>query len=246
MDDFNKKRKDFLQLIKPLFESEFLNSQNKSPFLTKWKQIINNSDFCKYKFSYKNSDYNFDEDEAEEEFHKSFQFTKNFNYIDCTRQTNPDCLSGDLTFSFGEGSSGTQLFYIHTNSTNMVISHDDDIYLSDDIDLEILAKIKRSDTSFYNFINILKPQITNTILMSKDNYSKWLQIERDNLFIRYTCNITTNDEWDFGDIAFQDLDKANEFYFSFIEKYAKNNKLELSSCSEDVKFDIEKLIYKYS
>jgi len=140
MKDFNNQREEFLQLIKPIFEEDFLNSQNKILFLKKWRKIILNSEFCRQKFSYKYSDYNFDEDE--EEFHHSFQFTKNYEHIDCTRLSNPDCLSGNLTFNFGHGSNRTQLFYIHSHSSKMSIFHDDDIYLSDDIDSEILTKIE--------------------------------------------------------------------------------------------------------
>ncbi len=242
-DNFSIKRKEFLELIKPLFEETFYNTQSKSIFLERWKDIVKTNDFCKFKFSYKQCEYEFEEDDGEE-YHQDFQFTKNYDYVDCTRKNNPDCISGDLCFSFGQGASGTQLAYIHTNSQNMVITHDDDIYLSSNIDEKIFNKIKQSDISFLDFISILKPEVTHTVLMLKGKYSNWLQIEKDNLNVRYSCNITSDDKWDYGDKLFETEEEANTFYFNFIEKYAKNNSLELSKCSIDIASEVELLINK--
>ncbi len=242
-DNFSHKRKEFLDLIKPLFDKEFYGSQDKNVFLKKWKEIIKSNDFCKLKFSYKQCEYEFEEDDGEE-YHQDFQFTQNYNYIDCTRKNNPDCISGDLCFSFGQGVNGTQLAYIHTNSQHMVITHDDDIYLSKDIDEEVFGKIQRSDITFFDFINILKPEVTHTLLMLKGKYSNWLQIEKDNLNIRYSCNITSDDKWDYGDKSFETEEEADAFYLSFIEKYTNNHSLELSACSSDIALKIESLINK--
>jgi len=242
-DNFSHKRNEFLELIKPLFEKEFYGSRDKSIFLGKWKEIVKVNEFCKLKFSYKQCEYEFEEDDGEE-YHQGFQFTQDYDYVDCTKKNNPDCISGDLCFSFGQGASGTQLAYIHTNSQNIVITHDDDIYLSDNIDEEVFSKIKRSDISFFDFIRILKPEVTHTVLMLKGKYSKWLQIEKDILNIRYSCNITSDGKWDYGDKSFETEEKANTFYFSFIEKYANNNLLELSACSSDVTSKVKSLINK--
>ena len=232
-DSFSHKRKEFIEHIKPLFDKEFYNSQDKSIFLKKWKEIIKVSDFCKQKISYKQHELEFEEDDGEE-YHQSFQFTQNYDYVDCTRKNNPDCISGDLCFSFGEGASGTQLAYIHTNSINMVISHDDDIYLSDNIDEEVFSKIKRSEISFIDFLYILKPEVTHTVLMLEGKYS-------NNLFVMYSCNITSDD---YGDKIFETMEQADSFYYSFIEKYANNNSLELSACSDNIKSKIKSLINK--
>ena len=239
-NDFNHKRKDFIKKINPLLEKYFYNLQNKSVFLEKWKEIVEASEFCKLKFSYKQNEYKFEEDDGEE-YHQDFQFTQNYEYVDCTIKTNPDCISGDLCFSFGQGDSGSQLAFIHTNSRNMVIFHEDNIYLSDNIDEEVLSEIKQSETSFLDFINILKPEVTHTVLMLKGKYSNWLQIEKENLFVRYSCNITVDD---CGDKIFETAEQADSFYFSFIEKYANNNSLELSECSDNIKLKIKSLINK--
>ncbi|MCK5726635.1 MAG: hypothetical protein KAH22_07405 [Thiotrichaceae bacterium] len=242
-DNFNHKRKEFIEKIKPLLEKNFYNLESKSIFLEKWKEIVEASEFCKLKFSYKESEYKFEENDGEE-YHHHFQFTQNYEYVDCTRETNPDCISGDLCFSFGQDTSGAQLAFIHTNSKNMVIFHEDNIYLSDSIDEEVFSEIKRSETSFLDFLNILKPEVIHTVLMLEDKYSSWLQIEKENLFVRYSCNITVDDEWDYGDKIFETVEQADSFYFSFIEKYANNNSLELSACSEDIKLKIKSLINK--
>ncbi len=241
--DFNQQRKEFIEKIEPLFENFFYNSQNKNVFLKKWIEIIETSEFCKLKFSYKQHEYEFEEDDGEE-YHQDFQFTQSFDYVDCTRKSNPDCLSGNLCFLFGQDASGTQLAYIHTNSKNMVISHDDDIHLSDDIDEKVFSEIKRSEISFFDFLKILKPEVTHTVLMLKGKYSCWLQIEKDNLFVRYSCNITPDGEWEYGDKTFETIRQADSFYFSFIEKYANNHSLELSACSDNIKSKIMSLINK--
>ncbi len=241
MKKFNQERDEFLEQIKPILEKEFYNSKNKSIFLKKWKEIVKSSAFCKLKFSYKQYDYDGDDGE---EFHQEFQFIDNFDYVDCTRENNPDCISGAMCFCFGQGFDRTDLAYIHTDSKNMVITHDDNIYLSKDIDKYISERLTWDGMPFLDFINILKPVVTNTILMKKDSASNWLQIERDNLHVRYICNITVDEEWDSGDTLFETLEKAEGFYFSQIEKYAKKTPLKLHACSDNIKSKVESLINK--
>ncbi len=52
MKVFNEKRAEFLRLVEPIIGEGFSDSQEKTVFIKKWREVVEGCEFCKTPMSY--------------------------------------------------------------------------------------------------------------------------------------------------------------------------------------------------
>ena len=243
MKSFQEKRAQFLLIAEPLIADYFSGTQSKTIFLENWRTLVGTSEFCDLALSYKLHELQKKEGDGESSS-RGFAFIKAFDFIDCTRESNPECRSGDRNICFGEDRGMGYYLYLHPESQNIVMVMDDDISCCENVDEEVADGLQL--LPFGEFVNLLKPQATKTVLMDANNYSRWLEIEINALSVRYSSSILPDGKWDCGDADFSTIEEAKAFYLSFIRKYAEKNVLEMNHCSTDMELAVTALLEEFA
>ena len=239
MTSFEEDRSDFLRAVIPLMQCDKLKAINKNDILREWMAIATTHPFCRRRFSWSATDLNSPEKDDDRGLHGTFEFFTDFHYIACDRENaDSDCLSGIRCFPIGE--EEINHVWMHIDSQYFGFLHEDDARMSDDIDAEVLGRATDSSRTLEEFVAILKPELLHAVLRDSNNASRYLGIEADDLCVRYYSGIVEKGEpWDEAERRFTSNEKAQEFFYSFIDETAKRTQLTVLDCQRGIKNNLD-------
>jgi len=238
MTSFEEDRSNFLRAVVPLMQCDNLKAINKNDLLREWMAIATTHPFCRQRFSWSATDLNSPVKDNDYGLHGTFEFVTDFHYIACERENaDSDCLSGLRCFPIGE--EEINHVWMHLDSQNIGFFHEDDARVSDDIDAEVLSRATHSSRTLEEFVAVLKPELLHAVLSDANNASRYLGIEVDDLCVRYYSGIVEKGEsWDEDEHSFASKEKAQEFFYSYIDKTAKRAQLKVLDCQRGIKNDL--------